>query len=373
LTWEPDIKVNDDNLPDNDQVNPGIAVDKNGYVLVAWRDERGGYLVYYAYSKDFGRSFTSNIPLNQPPLLEDTDFPYVISNNGDIYIQAEGKSNGKIGIYILKWDSITGNFNYVQPITHPLQGIGWWINIDNLGYIHAVDTEVISGQPVGFFYLLSKDLGNSWEKVAVNVTGFLDMDAKDGIAYVVWAQQNGLATYIYFTRSVLPREIINISLNTGWNFVSIPGLVTNTTVESVFSPIKGKYDSVKYYDAFDERWKTWSASVSSMQSPLQTINYTIGFWIRMLVPATLQVNVIIPMVTDIHLKAGWNMVGYPSNISKNITEAFGNLWGRITKVQEFNFTSPYYLREMKINDMMEIGRGYWIYTMENVIWRVWGW
>jgi len=69
-TWSTAVRVNDDLVgPTNDQWMPALAVGPDGTVHVTWIDYRedpqGQFArIYYAYSKDGGRTWSKNVPVS---------------------------------------------------------------------------------------------------------------------------------------------------------------------------------------------------------------------------------------------------------------------------------------------------------------------
>jgi hypothetical protein len=93
-----------------------------------------------------------------------------------------------------------------------------------------------------------------------------------------------------------------------------------------------------------------------------------GFWIFANVNTTLTVYGEIPTDTQIILRAGWNLVGYPTlNTTTTLTNAlFGT--GYLSVEGEY-FASPYL---MWLNDsyIMQPGEGYWVYVPADAMWNV---
>jgi len=77
----------------------------------------------------------------------------------------------------------------------------------------------------------------------------------------------------------------------------------------------------------------------------------------------------VPASTNIPLKAGWNMVGYPSFTQRGVSSAFSGApagW----RVQNYSATGTHNLRDMAGSDLMQRGCAYWVYMPADWTWTV---
>jgi hypothetical protein len=160
----------------------------------------------------------------------------------------------------------------------------------------------------------------------------------------------------------------NIPLHAGWNLVSIPLVQTNTSILSVLSSIAGQWSVVKYYDTTDaaDHWKTYRPGSSA--NDLWNIDHTMGFWIYANVNTTLTVYGETPTNTGILLRAGWNLVGYPT---LNTTTTLANaLFGTgYLSAEGYCPVSPY-IMALDNSYIMQPGEGYWVYVPADAMWAV---
>jgi len=68
------------------------------------------------------------------------------------------------------------------------------------------------------------------------------------------------------------------------------------------------------------------------------------------------------------LKAGWNFVGYPSFIERNISEALSGI--SYERIEGYDFTPPQYLKILSDDALMKPGCGYWVKVSSDAIWAV---
>jgi hypothetical protein len=164
-------------------------------------------------------------------------------------------------------------------------------------------------------------------------------------------------------------KVVNY-LSEGWNLVSTPLYQTNTAREHVLQTIEGNYTSVYGYHAGKSRpWVGWHRDKPNKFNDVFEINHEGGYYIDMLNPDHLVVCGKVPVNTQIQLKTGWNLVGYPSLFIRTRDDALSSISGLYTKVYFYNVTSG---RDEALGpgDMMYPGYGYWIHVHTNCVWEV---
>ncbi len=165
---------------------------------------------------------------------------------------------------------------------------------------------------------------------------------------------------------------LKISLNTGWNLVSLPLVQTNTSIQAVLSSIDGEWDYAQYYNATDasDHWKTYAAFKPASLNDLWDLNHTMGFWLHTTVACTLNVTGSLPTSTNIQLYAGWNLVGYPTlNNTTTVADALAGT-GYDKPVEGFNATAPYRISQLDDTYVMKPGEAYWIHVPADTVWVV---
>ncbi|MCG2767207.1 MAG: hypothetical protein L6435_02340 [Anaerolineae bacterium] len=155
----------------------------------------------------------------------------------------------------------------------------------------------------------------------------------------------------------------------------------NTVITDVLSTIEGEYDMVYVYHASDaaDPWKKYNTAAPSFLNDLADIDETMGLWIRATEAVTLTVSGSVPSSPTIDLCEGWNLVGYPSQTTRPITEALAGIevkydlvyaydaWDAADPWKKYNTAAPPFL-----NDLTEMGPGlgYWIRVSEDCVWSV---
>lgn len=167
-----------------------------------------------------------------------------------------------------------------------------------------------------------------------------------------------------------------ISLEYGWNLVSLPLVRSNTSLTSLLESISDKYDAVQWYDSSDleDPWKHHHVQKPSHLNDLEEINHKMGFLIRISEPNGAVLNFTgqgISSNQTISLEIGWNLAGYPSLSDKNRTEALNNLTFNqdVDAIWTFDSTTQKW-EEIGPSDYFEIGRGYYIHSKTKITWDV---
>ncbi len=176
----------------------------------------------------------------------------------------------------------------------------------------------------------------------------------------------------------------SISLVVGWNLVSFNVHPTSTAIEDVLADIAGKYSLVYAWDATGAQssagnWKKYDPAQGFGQS-LDTLDETMGFWIKMTAEDTLDVVGTIPTSVEITLLndvGGWNLVGFPSAASLTLDNSHVPTNSSLLFAYHVADTSdPWKLYDIAAgsyaNDLKSLtpGWGYWVFVSEDGTWSI---
>ncbi len=208
------------------------------------------------------------------------------------------------------------------------------------------------------------DFGNGWDAQIIWVEVDTEVLSK--------AEHNPEIHYI-------PETTYNVSIaSTGWNFISCPLELNDTTVLNALNDSWGDgnttWDCVYWYDPGDsaDHWKTHNQNWAGTQD-LTTIDHTIGFWINItnLGDGNLTFGGDYPNSTDISLVIGWNLVGYPSNTTRQAQNTLPGWGTTVTKIAYYNSSAAYDITETSDGTtMMSAGNAYWVYSTAADKWTV---
>ena len=150
------------------------------------------------------------------------------------------------------------------------------------------------------------------------------------------------------------------------------GSVTAGDISDVLSPIQGQYEIVWAYNASDtaDPWKKYVPSAAQYEwaNDLENLVPGQGYWIKMASSSSSLTVEGLPLAsTQINLATGWNLMGYPSTDSQDISTALSGISGEYEIVWAYNSSDtedPWkrYMPGSPGNDLdtMNPGYGYWI-------------
>jgi hypothetical protein len=155
------------------------------------------------------------------------------------------------------------------------------------------------------------------------------------------------------------------SLYKNWNLFSVPLIQFHSSLDYVLQTIEDNYTQIQGYHAGKSRpWLNLNKKKPSKLNDVIDINLKEGYYIKMINPDYLVVAGAVPINTQIPLKTGWNLVGYPCLIDKTVSDALSSISGKYNMVEYYD---PVLDKEVRLNpdDLMIPGYGYWIHATED--------
>lgn len=170
-------------------------------------------------------------------------------------------------------------------------------------------------------------------------------------------------------------KTFSITLDSGWNLISIPFEVADANILSILERIQGLYESVWAYD-IQLGWRKYIPNDPIAFNSLENIEPGKGYLIYMNNPATLLIAGNELDTKDIQLFKGWNLVGYNSLMSQSPMNALASLPAG-TCIYAYNSENETWLRYVVgdpkfLNNLnlLKPGCGYWIYVEQDCIWDI---
>ncbi|MFQ6106040.1 MAG: hypothetical protein ACE5QF_00410 [Thermoplasmata archaeon] len=160
-----------------------------------------------------------------------------------------------------------------------------------------------------------------------------------------------------------------MSLSAAPQLISVPVILSSNDVSFVLQTLS--YDMAYYYDSADpsDPWKSYMP-FKTYKGDLTTVNRTMALWVNVTSPSDFVVAGLVPDTTTITLRAGWNLVGFPS-FATTYTVADLKVDVNASSVEEPNpMAPPYCLKEMLDTDAFLAGSGYWIEVPEDIVWTI---
>jgi thiol-disulfide isomerase/thioredoxin len=159
------------------------------------------------------------------------------------------------------------------------------------------------------------------------------------------------------------------SLTEGPQLISVPLITSSDDISFVLQTIR--FNMAYYYDSGDasDPWKSYMP-FKTYKGDLRTVDKTMGLWVNVTSASDFVVAGLVPETTTITLRAGWNLVGFPS-FATDYTVTDLRIDVNASNIEEPDpMAPPYCLRKMSDVDTLLTGRGYWIEVPDDVFWTL---
>jgi hypothetical protein len=93
-----------------------------------------------------------------------------------------------------------------------------------------------------------------------------------------------------------------------------------------------------------------------------------AFWVSVYINSGITVAGSVPTSTEIPLKTGWNLVGYPSFTERNVSDALSGI--PYDRIEGYDILSIQRIRLLSGNDNMKPTHGYWIRVSSDATWTI---
>jgi len=174
---------------------------------------------------------------------------------------------------------------------------------------------------------------------------------------------------------VVPVTSYNITLNAGWNLVSLPLIPNSNNISAVLAGVSGTGNVTQVW-AYDptllpgDAWLSCYTHLSWAANELKEMNDGVGYWVVVQGgTATLTVNGQcmpdpgeVPPMYDVY--AGWNLIGMKSTITRSHDDYLANVAGDYTVIWGYDTVSGNYELVYPFppgSGAFNPGEGFWIY------------
>lgn len=161
-----------------------------------------------------------------------------------------------------------------------------------------------------------------------------------------------------------------ISLNTGWNLISLGVVPDNKSIERIIGNIK---DKVIVINGFDNGAKTYDP-LYPMFSDLLEMDEKHGYWVKMNSNANLSIIGTIVSNKTINLNNNWNLIGYMCDSNKNVDDVFSGIMNKVVIINGFESgpgggARTYDPKFPQFSDLLEMKPkyGYWVKMNESAV------
>ena len=156
-----------------------------------------------------------------------------------------------------------------------------------------------------------------------------------------------------------------MGLKAGMNLVSIPLILIDLRLESVFQTVN--VQRVMIYNATTTDWKGYN-----VKKPYQmtwSLNPSHGLWVEVNGESNLTIAGVVPASSSMNLAPGWNLVSYQSFISREVSISLLGIPYQAVEAYEAT-EPPYYLVALSATDYLTAGNAYWIKVSAPCTWTV---
>jgi len=353
----------------NYQRMPYVQEDFNkNFFMMTYRQEDGGSV----YTTNI--MFADNVDLTTwypPEAVSDTG-AYQASNWFAHVTSQERPGGGEYAC--IAWSDLR---DAADPITETSQthvvystyGSRWTIDTDPTGLDVIVDGQTYTAPqlfnwPAGYSHTLeapAQQTGGGGE------TYLWDRWSDTGArVHTIDARYSDATLTAYY----LELMSYGIPLHEGWNLLSLPYVQQDEAIQQILSGIWPAYDFVRAYnETLVGKWLTYYENRPPQLNTLHTLDHKMGFWIYINAPGqTLTMEGFDPVVTEIPLHAGWNLVGYPSMTPVSVGLALGG--SGADEVMGYDGGAPYHIGPLPGSYLMQPGEGYWVHVPADTVWTV---
>ena len=223
-------------------------------------------------------------------------------------------------------------------------------------------------------------IGFSWSSNVgvINSTGFFTAQGTPGNGTVTATNGNVSGFANVTVTQTFNIHISNSSDSNDWILMSFPNKVSGDPliiVQDVLDEGGGlvTWDIITTYNATQGKWLTTSTFKPPSLNTFNFVKNHMTFWIHVTNYGDGIVTIEGDLPTsgeqaNIPLKAGWNLVGYPSLTNETVANA---LWGTgADKVEVCDPAEPYNIKEVGPTYVMRPGEGYWIHVPADTVWVI---
>ena len=198
----------------------------------------------------------------------------------------------------------------------------------------------------------------------VSGTSFTDTNVAPGqiYYYVVRAVDDA---YNEDSNTVEVTNAAKVSVEEGWNLISLPWLDTPTSLSDALDGLS--WERAMVYQ--NGHWYTYNVNRDiKFNVGFPMVDNTMGIWVYASSSGE-KLGVGVAGTTDIALHEGWNLVGFPSQMDSTVSDAMSGFTGQYDLIQTFDPTTGQIV-SVSGSDAIRSGSGYWVHVTSAGTWSV---
>ncbi len=160
----------------------------------------------------------------------------------------------------------------------------------------------------------------------------------------------------------------------GWNLISLPLTPADTSILTALADRDGdtSWTRAMWYNPSTpaDLWKQYNSAWGAALNDLGAVTASMGIWLYVSTVGDGFINVTgsAQASTVVSLKAGWNLVGYPSNTQRTVATALAGV--PYDLVEGFDGAATYKTVALTGASLMAPGKAYWIRVTADAEWTV---
>ncbi|MBI2908910.1 MAG: hypothetical protein HYX92_14805 [Chloroflexi bacterium] len=332
-SWSPAQNLSQNN---GASVSPTLAADSSGRVHILWQDNTyGNNEVLYRRWDGSGWSLAENLSRNGG----DSGAPRAIVDSSD-------------GLHVLWHDGTTGNYE----VLHRRWDGAAWSSVENLSE-NAGDSRTPS-VAVG-----AQSLHLVWDDNTPGNSDILYARLTSGVPPTPTGTPTATPVSPGTPVPTATPAGRAIQLLEGWNLISFPGTLEDTSIGSVFAQ---NPTVARAFTSQDGAWAYARRNAEGWTGSLSQVMDGVGYYVHSSGPATLPLRLKPGLLTTsgYDLPSGWSLIGYSSSLQKTPVGTYlGSLRGQWTSLFRYDATEGWALARPDGAGFQELefGRGYWIH------------
>jgi hypothetical protein len=372
ITWNPITLLTG---PSPLMASPDIAV-KGNKIQVAWddaRDDGSTMDIYYKNSTGGGTSWDPDMRLTYSEGFH-SYHPRLDLNNATVHIVWWDLRDGNREIYYKR----SPDFPDISPPTHSNEMPPPDSYKDPPGTnisVRVTDPSGVNASSIKL-YVNGSLVSSSLTPIAdgYNIS-YASPGLHSGEIVCRIVANDTLNNHLDYNWSFTVLDSYKIPVFVGWNLISTPLVIPNSNLPGALLDRDGDtlWDRAMSYNASDttDHWKQFNGNWPASMNDLNNLNNRMGWWLNVtnVGDGFLNVTGLLPTTTQISLRAGWNLVGYPTlSTSMTVGNAF---WGTGADIVEvFDQSAIYRTKVVGPSYVMKPGEAYWVHCAADSIWTI---
>jgi hypothetical protein len=244
-----------------------------------------------------------------------------------------------------------------------------------------VDVNVsITGDTIDSVWLDWDGTNYTMYAAALNIYNYTVTNLTNGTTYTykVYANDTSDNLGVSDTRSVTINitegASFDLQLGAGWNLISIPLKIDNTSINAVF-PNANDGDELYNYDGNDWQIAKYYSALPGWHGDFETVELDKGYWYSANATYTVTIEGTEAETRDVSIAKGWNLIGYTRLSNASLNDLLTNVTdkdelydydGDDWQIATYYSDLPGWHGDMST---MEPGKGYWYSANTSFIWE----